>query len=222
MALKARAIRDEDKQQRGNAILDAADELFRSRPEGLASMDELAEASGVAKGTLYLYFPSKEEVLLALYERYMATFFEKLHLAVRSKRRFKLDDLLAISNTEILGNPVLLSLATHVTGLTERSVTAEAALAFKLRMRERLIAAGEALDAVFELPSGESTRLLYASYALGVGMWQLKGCLGTERYRHLVDPEVAAAFIKQYPQETDTAVRTLWASAIQNAGSRSQ
>ena len=62
MIAKVRAKRDEDKQQRRLEIMDAAERLFRERPDGLASMDELAEAAGLAKGTLYLYFRSKEEI----------------------------------------------------------------------------------------------------------------------------------------------------------------
>src|SRR5206468_5003222 len=46
---RARAIRQEDKLERRRDILAAAEQLFLGRPEGLASMDELAEAAGVAK-----------------------------------------------------------------------------------------------------------------------------------------------------------------------------
>src|SRR5215510_9009481 len=101
MIAKARALRDEDKLERRRQILDAAERLFMGRPEALASMDELAEAAGVAKGTLYLYFPSKEEVLVALHERHMAGFFEKLQAALASKRAFTADDLLALGRREI-------------------------------------------------------------------------------------------------------------------------
>src|SRR5688572_7352276 len=93
---QTRAVRAADKLERRRDILDAAERLFRERPEALASMDQLAVAAGVAKGTLYLYFPSKEEVLIALHERNMAGFFDKLQAALASKRAFGLEDLLAL------------------------------------------------------------------------------------------------------------------------------
>jgi AcrR family transcriptional regulator len=215
MATKTRAVRAEDKLERRREILDAAERLFRSHPEALASMDELAAAAGVAKGTLYLYFPSKEEVLVALHERHMASFFHKLQAALASKRAFTVEDLLAIGRKEIIEQPVRLSLGSLVVGLTERAIPAESALAFKMHLGERLLAAGEGLDAVFGLPAGESTRLLNASYALALGMWQLKGCMGTERYKHLLDPKMARAFVNEYPAEAAAAIRTLWQNAIE-------
>jgi AcrR family transcriptional regulator len=44
-------------------------------------MAELAEQCGLAKGTLYLYFDSKEELFLAALELELAAWFE--HLATR-------------------------------------------------------------------------------------------------------------------------------------------
>lgn len=217
MIVKARATREVDKLERRREILDAAERLFLERPEGLASMDELAEAAGVAKGTLYLYFPSKEEVLVALHERYMAGFFEKLQAALASKRAFGVEDLLALGRKDIIEQPVRLSLATLVIGLTERNIPPESALAFKMRMGERLLAAGQAIDQRFGFQSGEGTRLLNASYALAIGMWQLKGCMGTERYQHLLDPKIARVFIKEYPAETNAAILTLWAGAARKS-----
>jgi AcrR family transcriptional regulator len=47
-------------------ILRAAAEVFARRPYHDVLMDELAEASGVGKGTLYRYFPSKRDLFLAV------------------------------------------------------------------------------------------------------------------------------------------------------------
>jgi len=44
------------------AIVDAAERLFLERGFGAVSMDELAEAAGVARRTLYNQFASKEEI----------------------------------------------------------------------------------------------------------------------------------------------------------------
>src|SRR5580692_7403621 len=44
------------------AIVEAAERLFLERGFGSVSMDELAEAAGVARRTLYNQFSSKEEI----------------------------------------------------------------------------------------------------------------------------------------------------------------
>src|SRR5271167_1408857 len=44
------------------AIVEAAERLFLERGFGAVSMDELAEAAGVARRTLYNQFSSKEEI----------------------------------------------------------------------------------------------------------------------------------------------------------------
>src|SRR5882762_163069 len=47
-------------------ILTAALKLFAHEPYQAVTMDRVAEAAGVAKGTLYLYFPSKDALYLGI------------------------------------------------------------------------------------------------------------------------------------------------------------
>jgi AcrR family transcriptional regulator len=47
-------------------ILAAALKLFAHEPYQAVTMDRVAEAAGVAKGTLYLYFPSKDALYLGI------------------------------------------------------------------------------------------------------------------------------------------------------------
>ncbi|MCZ2146816.1 MAG: TetR/AcrR family transcriptional regulator [Bryobacterales bacterium] len=46
-------------------ILQAARTVFAEKGFSEATVDEIAEAAGLAKGTIYLYFPSKKEIYLA-------------------------------------------------------------------------------------------------------------------------------------------------------------
>jgi AcrR family transcriptional regulator len=50
---------------RCNEILDAARKIFAKKGFADATMDEIAATSGLAKGTLYLYFKSKRDVYLS-------------------------------------------------------------------------------------------------------------------------------------------------------------
>ena len=217
MIVRARATREEEKIERRNEILDAAERLFAAQPDGLPSMDELANAAGVAKGTLYLYFPSKEEVLVALHERYLTGFFDRLRDELHTRLRFSIEDLLELTRREILEQPVRISLASLVVGLTERNLPPESSLRFKMALGERLIDAGQGLGRAFGLDAESCTRLLSVSYGLVLGLWQLKGCMGSERYHHLLDPAIARAFVTEYPTETMEALRTLWTGAIERS-----
>src|SRR5258706_12398395 len=50
---------------RCGTILEAARKIFAKKGYEAATVDDVAEAAGVAKGTLYLYFRSKRELYLA-------------------------------------------------------------------------------------------------------------------------------------------------------------
>lgn len=56
--------------ERKNEILDAADELFGHKGFDGTSTNDILEKVGIARGTLYYHFKSKEDIMDALIERY--------------------------------------------------------------------------------------------------------------------------------------------------------
>jgi AcrR family transcriptional regulator len=218
---KARAIREADKLERRREILDAAERLFLAKPEGLASMDELAEAAGVAKGTLYLYFRSKEEVLLALHERGVHELFDEFDREIAAKgERFSLDDLSALARRLIIESPLYLPLATLVIGFVGRSLPVDDVVRFHRSIHERVARSGVALEKIFGLPAGDGARLLEYSHAFVVGLWQLSGC-GRVVADNLpaLDPS-ASHVVKDDPAEIQRALETLWTGMLAPARSR--
>ncbi len=61
-------VREEKKRLTRKAILEAAITLFGSKGYDQTSIDRLAREAGVGKGTIYSYFCSKSEILLAFCE----------------------------------------------------------------------------------------------------------------------------------------------------------
>lgn len=59
-------------EERRNEILDAADELFAQQGFDGTSTKDILEKVGIARGTLYHHFNSKEAIMDALIERYSA------------------------------------------------------------------------------------------------------------------------------------------------------
>lgn len=58
--------KEREKEQRKSAILDAAEKIFFSKGLHQATMDDVAEEAELSKGTLYLYFKSKEDLYLGI------------------------------------------------------------------------------------------------------------------------------------------------------------
>lgn len=67
-----------EKEQRKNAIIDAAEKLFFSRGFDSVSMEEIAKEVELGKGTLYLYFKSKDSLFFAIISRKWAEFGEAM------------------------------------------------------------------------------------------------------------------------------------------------
>ncbi|MGG4345763.1 TetR/AcrR family transcriptional regulator [Paenibacillus lautus] len=57
-------------EERRNEILDAADELFGQKGFDGTSTSDILEKVGIARGTLYHHFKSKEDIMDALIDRY--------------------------------------------------------------------------------------------------------------------------------------------------------
>lgn len=59
-------------------MLDAAEQVLLARGLGATTVADVADAAGVAKGTLYLYFDSKDALLAGLRARYLDRFARAL------------------------------------------------------------------------------------------------------------------------------------------------
>lgn len=67
--------RSRRKEARPGELLDAALDLFVSKGYAATRVEEVARKAGVSKGTLFLYFPSKEELFKAVVRHVLADRF---------------------------------------------------------------------------------------------------------------------------------------------------
>src|SRR5688572_16223080 len=117
MRTMLRAVAVEDKEARRNAILDAVEKLFLRHPDRMASVAEVAAAAKLAKGTVYLYFPSKEEMLLALHERHVAAFFAELIALLRGPGQLTFEQIFEVARRHIVRGPGYLDLTARCLSL---------------------------------------------------------------------------------------------------------
>jgi AcrR family transcriptional regulator len=84
MALGGKSKQDVVSEFRCGEILAAARRVFATRGFSDATVDEIAAAAGIAKGTVYLYYSSKKEIYLAALKHGLMELQEQTRAAIQS------------------------------------------------------------------------------------------------------------------------------------------
>jgi AcrR family transcriptional regulator len=209
---RTRATDDAGKQERRAAILGAAEALVATHGRALASVAEMARHAGVAKGTVYLYFRTREEIFLALHGRWLARMFDRFDALFDGRR---LDgavigrEMAAAMCAEAHG----LMLATTCHSVMETHIQMEPVLAFRAGLAARLASSGRLLERRFtRLKRGAGARLLVRAYALTLGLWQLMD--RSSRWREMEALPGMEVFRGDYPVELEAALTAYWRGAL--------
>ncbi len=64
--------------ERKSQILNAAEQVFTRKGLDLARMEDIADETGLSKGTLYLYFKSKDDLVITILDRIFKDIFNQL------------------------------------------------------------------------------------------------------------------------------------------------
>lgn len=168
-----RARSAEARAERRDEILGVAEGLFAEHRFAELHMARLAKKIGLAKGTLYLYFPSKESLFLAVVQRSLDAWFTAVGERL-SCHAFIDPDALARELTETLvERPRLTRLLALLHPVLERNIGEEDALAFKVFLAKKMGRAGIEFERLIPaLEPGQGVRLLLHIHALVVGLRQ--------------------------------------------------
>lgn len=102
-AVEARAedhpTRQRRKEARPQELLDAALELFVEKGFAATRAEEVAQRAGVSKGTLYLYYPSKEELFKAVVRQNLGSLIAEGKEAVAQSQGSSSDLLVQLMHT---------------------------------------------------------------------------------------------------------------------------
>lgn len=200
---KRRAMSDKDKQYRRQAILEAALWVLLDTPFEQITVAQLADRLGLAKGTLYLYFSTKEALFLEVQQQQLTIWFDALEAALRQAPLLNPQELADLICGTILAQPVMPRLLTVLHTVLERNITQEQALTFKRFAYDRFSRAAALIEAklpalaspppsppsplaaptsepgVGTLPesnpakTGQGIELLLRLHALVLGTWQM-------------------------------------------------
>ena len=165
----------EDKAARRAAILQAANVLFAGSEGRLPTAAKIASATGLAKGTVYLYFRTKEEIFAALLlegwvevMRDSAVLFEE----IKGTRAAKVSAFLTALVANLEAHPELLPLDALGYGVLERNMSRDKLTAHKAEYMTHLVKTGRVIDASLRIAEGRGVELLMRTYAMTRGLWQ--------------------------------------------------
>ena len=85
MGTEHRRLRE--KEQRRQTILETAERIFAEKGFNETPMEAIAEAAELSKGTLYLYFKSKEELAFAIFHRNLLALKQMIQQASQSAQK---------------------------------------------------------------------------------------------------------------------------------------
>jgi AcrR family transcriptional regulator len=218
--LQNRAISAEAKLERRNQILHAADDLVKRHGHSAISVAEVAKCAGVAKGTVYLYFKTKEEIYLGLHQLWMNRKLDAF-AALLEDTNAPLDGAIigAAMADVMISESHGLVIASTCHSLMETHVELAAAFEFKLKLAQRLGILGMQIEQRFpHLAPGSGARLLVRAYATTLGLWQLMDT--SSRWRKLETAQGLEVFNADFSTELDAALIALWHGALDDLPKR--
>lgn len=186
--LFARARSDEQKTQRRHEILLVARKLFAHNAFDAISMDQVAVASSLAKGSMYVYFRTKEELFLSVLEEELQSWFEALNGALEQGEQFTAAQLADTLCNSLVNRTTFTRLLAILHTKLEHNIAQEKLLHFKQGLLLNMQRGGEHLErkALFLKP-GQGLLLLLHLDALVIGL------------QHLADPSPAVQQVLALP-----------------------
>ncbi len=178
MSIKKRAISEEQKSERKKNILKTALELFKNSSFDKINIEEIAKKTGIAKGTVFLYFKTKEELFLSLAKDEIEKLFDDLNESLivlnKNKKKCSMEDLLSLIKNSTNNKPLLIRLMAILNIILEKNIDFKTTSDFKIMLYNNIIKTGELLEKCFSfLKPNDGTQLIMWIYILIIGIQQV-------------------------------------------------
>ena len=212
---RLRAIDDNEKAARRQSILDAAKVLFLEDTSGLPSVISIARKAGLAKGTVYLYFRTKEEIFLAiLTEDYETLMVEVIALLDNPSSPDELvNNLISTLIGFLDANPRFMPLASMASSVLEKNVNIEIVGQFKLMLADRINKVDEHFLLAFpHFKKGQCGSLLLHTNALSLGLWQMQSW--PDKLKPLLNEFPFNTVVPDFKKDLTLSLKNLWKGAL--------
>jgi AcrR family transcriptional regulator len=172
---RRRAIRDEDKAARRQDLLASAWGLFQQTPYDQLTAADVATALGLSKGTVFVYFPTKEALFLAVLEQQLQRLCDDLDRELAALNQpASIPAVVRVWSEIVAGRPNLLRLLAICQTILERNVDLERIVAYKRFLLARCSATGQIMERCLPvLAAGSGPDAVVKIYAMIIGAWQL-------------------------------------------------
>jgi AcrR family transcriptional regulator len=187
---RKRAVHDEQKEERRQDILTAAWQLFQTTPYEAVTIAGVAEAAGLAKGTIFLYFKTKEALFLVLVEQQLWPWFAAIDAGLMAMRgKSDIPQVTALLCEQLESRPGLTRLLAILHTILERNIPFDEALHFKYLLKDHFEQTGTLLEqCLLFLHPGQGAHVLLQCDAMVTGFW------------HLADPSPVVRQLLQRPE----------------------
>ena len=196
-----RSLKERQREEREQLILRAGEALIAEKGYSDTSMDDIAARVGVSKGTLYLHFASKEDLILAVIEINLRAFVASMNTVIDSDTspRAKLEGLLRLvylgsSDERIRLMEALLRVPELRIRLMDQKK--ETIAAFWARFSQRLAAVIAEAQAAGELDPSMPTPVLQAIFTGLLHPTNFSGSLLTTE--HPIPREELIGYLSQF------------------------
>ena len=170
--MKNRAYTEEDKLKKRDGIIAAAKKLLTLGKFQLPSINQIIDETGDAKGTVYLYFKTKEEIYLSLLAEGLKSMMKEVLNLIQS-RPPNLPKKLAKKYTELAAaQPKIFYLACIAPIILESNVSEEFIIAFKKSLlHDTNLIAQSMLDMGYFSNIRMARTKILITYNTFLGMW---------------------------------------------------
>ncbi|MBZ0252019.1 MAG: TetR/AcrR family transcriptional regulator [Candidatus Methylomirabilis sp.] len=172
--MSTRAREDWQKEERREAIVQAAEALFVEAGGVTPSVGAVAERAGLAKGTVYLYFKSKEELFAAVMESRFLRWIEDIDRGFDLLgERWTVEGAVEAFVAPVIADPLVIRLATYSNVVDTPAEEIDSDLAWRARLAKAIDGIARRIEAgIPDLKPGDGAGLLIKSYAYILGAWQ--------------------------------------------------
>jgi len=169
--IKQRARTAVQKQQRHAMIIDAAEALLRQWGFDAMTMQAVARVAGLAKGTSYLYFASREALVLAVYDRLFDRWIDDF--AATMPEWHNHEQLCRDFAACYARDPLFIQLAGFSTALLEPQLSVADFIAAKRAMARRVKRLAGIVCARLTIDAGTGQRIVWRLLTVAGGAAQM-------------------------------------------------
>jgi TetR/AcrR family transcriptional regulator len=219
MVIKKRAISENEKKKRKEKILKTAWNLFKKADGQLPTMSVIAQQAGLSKGTLYLYFKTKEEIFLQLYLHKLQEWHESVGDKLnKSSGNISETEFAEIITDYVIKNPLLLKMGSLVRGVLEENTDEKIIVETKMQISQLLERCGRLTCQKFSgVTLSQAVQIHMRIYALIFGLWQITS--SPKHIRKMIDKARINAFESDFYDIVVESVATFLKGALSSGTS---